>query len=321
MAMLCLVPVSGVAGTLIVLSDESAAYLVVADELRKGVEGVPPGDSRVDVITAPELARLDAAELRSMDLVVTVGLAAVQAVVAREDVLEVPPPVLGLLIPRQAYERLAPEREGERRRSAVFIDQPLSRQLDLLHVAMPDKTRIGAILGPSSRDLKPELTDLASERGLSLSLASVAQNSDVYAALRIVMPRSDLLLLLPDPVATSVDSVHGLLLTSYRAQVPVIGFSEGLAKAGALLSLYSTAAQQGRQGGEIARRVLAGESGLPAPAHPKYFTVRINGSVARSLGLELPNEQTLTRALLERVVSDSEKARFEGEPRPPGETP
>ena len=275
------------------------------------------------MITPRELARMDAAALESSELVVTIGLAAAQAVVAREDGLGAPPPTLSLLIPRQAYERLAVTGEtgGERRRSAVFIDQPISRQLDLLRAAVPERTRIGVILGPSSRELEGELSRLARKRSLILNVAAVEETSDVYAALRSVIPRSDLLLLLPDPVATSVDTVHGLLLTSYRAQVPVIGFSEGLAKAGALLSLFSTASQQGRQGAEIARRVLNGEGGLPAPGYPKHFTVRVNASVARSLGLELPSEQTLRDALLERADSDPGSFRLEGGPGPTRRTP
>jgi ABC-type uncharacterized transport system substrate-binding protein len=94
--------------------------------------------------------------------------------------------------------------------------------------------------------------------------------------------------------------VYGLLLTTYRAQVPVVGFSEGLVKAGALLGLFSTAQQMGKQGAEIVSRVLAGDAGLPAPQYPRYFTVRINNSVARSLGISLPDETALGTALITR---------------------
>ena len=87
--------------------------------------------------------------------------------------------------------------------------------------------------------------------------------------------------------------------TSYRSQIPVLGYSESLSKGGALISLYSSASQQGREGAEIARRVLAGETALPAPRYPRQFTVRINPSVARSLGLQLPDEPSLTAALAE----------------------
>jgi ABC-type uncharacterized transport system substrate-binding protein len=134
------------------------------------------------------------------------------------------------------------------------------------------------------------------------------------------MPDSDLLLLLPDPVATTADTVYGLLLTSYRAQIPVIGYSEGLLNAGALLSLYSTARQQGRQGAEIASSILAHEP-LPGPQHPKYFTVRVNASVARSLGLHLPAEAALLSALEGKADKDSKPDRGGKDDATPGGTP
>ena len=108
-------------------------------------------------------------------------------------------------------------------------------------------------------------------------------------------------MLLPDPVAINADTVYGLLLTTYRAGVPVVGFSEGLLNAGALISLFSTAQQQGRQGADIAHRVLAHEAGLPAAQYPRYFSVRVNASVSRSLGLHLPTEEELQAALSARA--------------------
>jgi len=125
----------------------------------------------------------------------------------------------------------------------------------------------------------------------------------VYGALQSLLPESDVLLAIPDPVAVNASTIYGLLLTSYRAQVPVVGFSEGLVKAGALLGLFSTASQQGKQGAEIATRILAGDGGLPAPQYPKYFTVRANYSVARSLGLRLEEEAALAATLAPRGES------------------
>lgn len=281
------------------LSDGSAGYEAVAEELRTGLQPLRDGRVRIDSVTAARLPSIDAPTFSAYELVVTVGLAAAQAATSREASMPAAPPTLCLLIPRQSFERLASSLQGgsEHRLSAVFIDQPLSRQLDLLRAALPDKHRVGVILGPSSQALADELRAEASRRGLQPTFAKVVESAGVYAALQAVMPESDVLLPLPDPVATSADTVYGLLLTSYRAQVPVVGFSEGLLNAGALVSLYSTARQQGRQGAEIASRVVAHESGLPAAQYPRYFTVRVNASVARSLGLHLPAETALQDAL------------------------
>jgi ABC-type uncharacterized transport system substrate-binding protein len=283
---------------LVVLSDGAAGYDAVADELRAGLEPLREGRMRVESVNAAHLASVDGPTFEAYELVVPVGLAAAQAVMTREQGMPAPPSTLCLLIPQQSFERLALSAAGERARhvSALLIDQPLSRQLDLLRVALPERHRVGIILGPSSQELEGGLRSQARNRELSLKFARVGESSGVYAALQDVMPDSDLLLLLPDPVATNADTVYGLLLTSYRARIPVVGYSEGLLNAGALVSLFSTARQQGRQGAEIASRILAHEP-LPAPQHPKYFTVRVNASVARSLGLHLPAEADLHSAL------------------------
>jgi len=98
----------------------------------------------------------------------------------------------------------------------------------------------------------------------------------------------------------NASTAYGMMLTSYRAQVPVIGFSEGLVKAGALLGLYSTASQVARQGAEIAGRFLTGDAALPAPQYPRYFAVSVNHTVARSLGISLDDDATLASKLAAR---------------------
>jgi len=295
----------GWAQVLVVLSDDTTSYQEVAAEMQAELKSLREGRLRIDVVTAERVPGIDDPLLKGHELVVTVGLSAAQAVLTRERTLATSPFTLCLMIPRQAYERIAPSRAGgrERRVSAVFIDQPLSRQLQLIRTALPGAHRVGVVFGPSSILVKDELGERARERDLVLKSAEVTSAAGVYGALQSLLPESDVLLAIPDPVAVNASTIYGLLLTSYRAQVPVVGFSEGLVKAGALLGLFSTASQQGKQGAEIATRILAGDGGLPAPQYPKYFTVRANYSVARSLGLRLEEEAALAATLAPRGES------------------
>ena len=126
------------AQVLAVMSDGSAGYQAVVDELRSDLAGVREGKLRIDSVIADHLDRLDAPERAGYELVVTVGLAAAQAVVAHGDTAP-EQPVLCLLIPRQAFARLSATVSAQRaqRLYAVFIDQPLARQVDLLRLALP----------------------------------------------------------------------------------------------------------------------------------------------------------------------------------------
>lgn len=302
---------SASAQVLAVMSDGSAGYEGVVDALRGGLAGQRDGKLRIDTVTVARLGDVDAGAWSRYELVVTVGLAAAQAAVPRENASGGGPPLLALLIPRQSFERLAaanPAATRDHRLSAVFIDQPLARQVELLRLALPERKRVGVVLGPSSQGLVGELQAQTRRKALELASATVADRSALYPALQDLIPRSDLLLLLPDPVAINADTVYGLLLTTYRAGVPVVGFSEGLLNAGALVSLFSTAQQQGVQGAEIARRWLAHDGALPEPQYPEQFTVRVNGSVARSLGLNLPSEQELHDALAAHRAGETRAA-------------
>ena len=289
------------AQVLIVLSDDTASYQQVANAFRADFAAAGRRNTRVDVVTAQGLSARDEGALKDYELVTTVGLAAARAIVGRESTTRAPP-TLCLLIPRQSYEALMRERrdERERRVSAVYLDQPLARQLDLVRIALPGRVRIGAMLGPSSGELRGEIRERARERDLTFNSVDVTTSSAVYGALQQLLPQTDVLLAFPDPVAFNASTAYGLLLTTYRAGVPVVGFSDGLVKAGALLGLFSTAEQLGRQGSEIAARVHGGDSALPAPQYPRYFTVKANYSVARSLGIVLEDESRLAETLLER---------------------
>jgi ABC-type uncharacterized transport system substrate-binding protein len=110
---------------------------------------------------------------------------------------------------------------------------------------------------------------------------------------------------LPDPLVFNKGTVQSLLLTTYRYQDPVIGFSQAYVKAGALAAVYSSPEQIGRQTGEALVRVLAGRALLlPLPEYPKYFSVSVNYQVARSLGLSVGDEALIYQKL--KHMADTE---------------
>ena len=261
---------------------------------------------RIDVVQEQDLASVDDRVFKAYKLVVTVGLSAAQVTVTREDAMPLAPLTLCLLIRRGDLDPYLPAQTAgrERRRSAVFMDQPMLRQLDLIRIALPGKTRVGVIVQRNWARAKRELVEGARERGLSVHFGEVIgydpdfyPRYSIYSALQDAIRESDVLLALPVNGLTNSGMAYDLLLTAYRAQIPVVGFSEGMVTAGALLSLYSTLRQQGRQGAEIAAQILAGEAGLPAPQFPTYFTVRVNVSAARFMGLQMQSETELAAAL------------------------
>lgn len=274
----------------IVLSDESAPYQDAASSLRAALA---QGSARAVVNAYPPSGRKPDFIRENPDLIVAVGVGAAQELAAQN----LPIPVLAVLIPRQAFEKISRQRDY-RFFSAVFLDQPLARQMELIRLATPDRDRVGVVLGPDSQGALKSLQSAASEARLGLAVEKISTAEEMLPALQRVLADSDVLLAVPDPLVFNKGTVQSLLLTSYRYQDPVIGFSHAYVKAGALASVYTTPEQVGRQAGEMALRVLGGRPvWLPAPEYPRYFSVSVNYQVARSLGLSVGDEAALLRSL------------------------
>lgn len=193
-------------------------------------------------------------------------------------------PVVGALISRPAYEELLPV-SGERW-SVILLDQPLERWSGLMRVAFPSRSQVGLLSGPATQRSLRTMERRFQDRNLTLATENIASTEEVVPALERLLPRMSVLLALPDPLAHNRNTVQPLLLTTYRAGIPVVAYSESYQQAGAVLALYSTPAQIAYQ---IVESVQQFADGRP-PANmqwPRYFTIGVNVAVARSLGLQL----------------------------------
>jgi ABC-type uncharacterized transport system substrate-binding protein len=203
-------------------------------------------------------------------------------------------PVIGALISRPAFDELVPVNAD--RWTVILLDQPMDRWINLLHAAFPGRSQVGLLLGPSAQKGIRSLERKFQERRLSLATESIASVEEVVPALERLLPRMSVLLALPDALAHNRNTVQPLLLTTYRAGVPVVAYSESYQQAGAVVALYSTPAQIAYQVVESVQQFLDGK-----PAHflqmPRYYTVGVNGAVARSLGLQLPSGSDLLEQL------------------------
>ncbi len=266
----------------VVSSERSAAYQEAADALAAELER--GGLARADVlhVTAAELA---AAGQLAPRLFVALGVQAARQLAAQESRV----PVLCTLLPRNSFERMVRDlsRKPSPLLSALYLDQPFARQLDLIRLALPQARRVGVLWGPESQAQASALQAAAQARHLELASARVEPGELLFPSLKNVLENADVLLAVADAQVYNSSSIQNILLASYRARVPLIAFSPAYARAGALLAVYTTPAQIGRQAALMARDVLAGKA-LPAiPPYPLDFSVSVNEHVARSLGLAL----------------------------------
>lgn len=282
--------VAAPANIAIVLSDDSAPYQETANTIRAIVE---QGAVRA-VVTVYSAAGKKPDFIRErQDMVIAVGVRAAKEMLA----LNLTTPVLATLIPHQAFEKIAQQRDY-RQFSAVYLDQPLERQIELIRLALPGRSKIGVVLGPESQESLKMLQSVAREGRFGLVVEKIGAAEELLPALQRVLSESDVLLALPDSLVFNKGTVQSLLLTTYRYQDPVIGFSQAYVKAGALGAVYTTPEQVGRQTGELLLRVLAGKTWLlPLPEYPKYFSLSLNYQVARSLSISMSDEMALLQKM------------------------
>jgi len=275
----------------VVVSDDSAPYAEIADYIASDLKQNGAGRSRT--IGAEALARMDRS---GTDVVVAVGLKATQAVAA----MDLRAPVISTLIPKASFEKIARQLKNKPNQqyfSAVYLDQPVARQLELMCLVLPDKKRVGVILGPTSEGLLESLQTETRARGMQLHAVHIGSEAELFPALQNLFNEADVLLSLPDPLVFSAQTIQSVLFTSYRFQIPVIGFSPAYVRAGALIAVHSTPVQLARQVMEMLHRFASGTSSLPPPQYPEYFSVTVNRQVARSLGFTIGEEEKLATQL------------------------
>lgn len=270
-----------------VLSEPGGAYAQVAEAMRRELNGVADVTERL-------AGEIEASPRVALRAVVAIGADACRSL-AQSSVSA--PFSVCVLLPRIAYDRIA---EGARARgktlSAVLLDQPLGRQMALIRLALPERRRIAVLLGPETDALGTTLAASAAAQGLRVSLGRIESPDELAGALRRILVDADALLAVPDSVVFNSHTIQNILRTAFKNRVPLVAFSPAYVRAGALIAVYSTPQQIGRQAGRSLHAALAGRA-MPAHQHPQEFEVSVNPHVAHSLGIDLDDEATLVERL------------------------
>lgn len=270
----------------LVLSDNGGPYAEFASTLDDALDG-----SSWKITATGKTDSVDLGALRP-DLIVTVGSEAFRQTLGRGGSTA----IIATLLPRQSYEKFLAEAGKQRSRvTAIYLDQPPARQAAFLRQLLPGKTRIGMLVSSETRAQSSLYRQAFANAGLSLDTEDSDTDNTLLPALNALMPRIAALLATPDSTIYKRDNIKSILVTSYRYQRPVIAFSATFVNAGALAALYSTPTQMARQTAEL---IVNSSTNLPGPMAPNLFAIAINQNVARALGLALPDEATIRRAML-----------------------
>jgi putative ABC transport system substrate-binding protein len=225
------------------------------------------------------LQRTEEFNAQPADLIVTVGVRAADWVAERTM-----QPQLAAMVPSSFQAKHTP------RISAIYFDQPWRRQVSLLRAAMPELRKVG-MLHSTGADLSV-LKDELARYDLKLIAKATDGDAALFADLEEVLTGSEVLLALPDSAIYNGNTIRNILLTSYRRGIPMVGFSQGYVRAGALCAIFSTPGQLAAQAGDIVNAFVQTRK-LPDAQFPALYTIEVNQEVARTLGLTIKSADAL----------------------------
>lgn len=205
-------------------------------------------------------------------------------------------PTLSTLISRRNFESL----RGRYRApvSAIYLDQPAYRYLELIKSALPGQRRLMVLQGNHSRELGEELVRLSARHGLEVQLVNIEEVGKIETLFLRRLKRGIPLLLLPDHEVVSQQTIKPLVLGSYRYGIPLVAYTQSLVKAGALMAVHPSMSGMERQLAQLSLAFLL-EGALPEPRYTDEFAVSVNYQLARALRLMLPSEQKIRQAMEE----------------------
>jgi putative ABC transport system substrate-binding protein len=264
------------AGVLVVTSPLARDYVEAVEGLRELLTAAGVASAEVALGARESRSRLASALAGKPDLVVAVGSQAVEAVA----MLDAEVPVVATMV------LAAANGAGKRPAAAITLEVPPEAVLRRLKQLYPARRRIAVLRGPALSDAAvAAIRAQARELDFKVRFVDCPGPKQLLEALGPLRGQADFLWCFPDSALYAGPVVSQLILDSIRLDLPLIGFSEGMVRAGALIGFFPDYRDVGRQTAEAVLRMLDGNP-VPLQQHPRKTRVAVNERARRVLGLE-----------------------------------
>jgi ABC-type uncharacterized transport system substrate-binding protein len=211
-------------------------------------------------------------------VIIAIGSEALQWLVVESPAV----PVISTMILRRAP---ASSTSALNSAATISLDVPISDLISRIKQLFPQKTRLGIIRSPShNAAILSDWQLRAQQRGFTIRVAESSGPEQLLSALLSLKGQADFVWCLPDGLLYNSATIKPLILASIDNRLPLIGFSESFARAGAALAVYADFRDIGLQTGEAARQILENHPVRPNEG-PRRLKVALNQSVLRLLGV------------------------------------
>jgi len=237
--------------------------------------------------------QLDILAIKKHSLLIAVGTQTTKTLLETN----ITTPILSALIPRHISISLQSRFPHKKNWSRILIDQPLDRQFHLITALLGTNKKSGILLGPYTKDLTSTLQKSAIETSQRITIEEIKNTDELTSSLKALSNKSNVLLTLPDPIIYNKSTIRGILLLAYRNKLPIIGFSQAYVKAGAIAAVYSKPEQISKQIGNISNLFFINKNFSQKEYYPEEFSVALNKKIARSLGIKLATNESITQQI------------------------
>jgi len=250
------------------------------DEALRGFRNVCKSDAKTVVVTDAEgvdFVRMVREE--RPQLILAIGADALQKVKKIRDI-----PIIYLMV-------LNPEKiiGGGKNIAGINMNFPPEKYLGLMEKLNLPKLKVGLFYDPAKTGaFVKRIQQTARSRGIEIMAKEVHHPQEVPELLADLKGSCNLIWMIPDATVVTPETVEFLLLFSQRNGTPVVTFAAKYVDTGALISLDIDGFDLGKQGGEMANRILDGAHVSDIPAtDARKAVLKVNRKVARKLGINL----------------------------------
>lgn len=271
----------------IVLPMEHVALRAIVDGFEESVTKNYPGKVRFEVGNAEHDLNIQRSIIQKfinqkVDLIVPVATGTTQMTMS----MVKNQPILGLaaMVPDSAREKngLANRYTGVRDE----IDS--AKQVAFIHAILPHIKKFTLIYSADDKVIpEAKITiAVAKQNGITVQPLMIQTLSDLYAASQRIDKDSQAIFILKDNLVAS--GVNTLVHNANKRHLPLITSDEGTVASGAGAALGVEEKQIGREGGELAAKILKGQpiSQLPIQAM-RELLIFVNTQAASAQGLDL----------------------------------
>ncbi len=269
----------------VVLSKDTDPYQKFHQQLEAILVSYGPRNIKIFVISSDIIKSISALYSAGIkpDFIVTAGIRAARTLIT----LPVSTPIIFSLLPGSRYQNDIQKShycQIKNRCSAVYLEQPIDRQLSIIRKGLPDIRSLGVILGPSSVTMHDRIRRAGKKYGIKINIVLAKKDDSLVVLADNLSKMDEALLAIPDPYVYNRRTAKGILISTYKYQIPLIGYSHGFVHAGALFSIYSTPRQIASQTGMmLIEAILSPQNKLPSPEYPDAYMVEANPAVKRYL--------------------------------------